>query len=387
VDSLTHIALGAAVGAAVMGRRAGARAALWGAAMGTLPDLDTLIAYGDPVRDFTFHRAASHALFWLTLAAVPLAALVHRLTGAAKGHFQGWLLATWLALVTHPLLDAFTVYGTQLLLPFSDMPVGTGSVFIIDPLYTLPLLAGLVAALALSRRRPGQAQGFNVAGLALSTAYLGWSVAAQAHVTGVVHRTVAATPLATGRTLVTPTPFNTLLWRVVVMDETGYHEGFYSLLDGGRPVDLVRHGSEPALLDGLRDDWVVRRLAWFSKGFYAVRLAPAGVTVATAPMSTVRQLFGQVPTAAAAGDDADERPRVVMSDLRMGQTPWFVFAFVVGAQDGDGTAAIVPLQLPSQRPPAAALGWLFRRILDPAAGPPPGPPAAQTPTIAGREAA
>ncbi|MCU0977422.1 MAG: metal-dependent hydrolase [Steroidobacteraceae bacterium] len=387
MDSLTQLALGAAVGTAVMGRRAGARAALWGAAMGTLPDLDTLIAYGDPVRDFTFHRAESHALFWLTLAAIPLAALVHRLTGAVKGHFQGWLLATWLALITHPLLDAFTVYGTQLLLPFSDMPLGVGSIFIIDPLYTLPLLAGLVAAIALSRRRPALAQGLNVAGLALSTAYLGWSAMAQAHVTGVVHRTVAATPLATGRVLVTPTPFNTVLWRVVVMDETGYHEGFYSLLDGGRPIDLVRHSSEPALLDGLREDWAVRRLAWFSKGFYAVSLEPAEVIVATEPMSTVRQLFGQVPTAAAAGDDADERPRVVMSDLRMGQTPWFVFTFVVGAQEAGGAAPVEPLQLPSQRPPAEALGWLFRRILDPAAGPLPGQPATQAPTIAGREAA
>lgn len=385
MDSLTQMALGAAVGTAVMGRRAGARAALWGAACGTLPDLDVLVAYGDPVRDFTYHRATSHALFWLSLAAVPLAALVHRLTGAVPGQFRGWLLATWLALVTHALLDAFTVYGTQLLLPFSDMPVGLGSIFIIDPLYTLPLLAGLAAALALSRRRPGLATGLNAAGLALSTAYLAWSAMAQAHVTGVVHRTVTATPLAAGRVLVTPTPFNTLLWRVVVMEETGYHEGYYSLLDGERPVDFTRHASKPALLDGLREDWAVRRLAWFSKGFYSVHLAPAEVAVATEPMSTLRQLFGQVPTAsAAAGAAADDRPRVVMSDLRMGQTPWFVFTFVVGARETGGAAApVAPQQLPSQRPPREALGWLIRRILDPVAGPPPG----QAPAIARREAA
>mgnify|MGYP005848840621 CR=1 FL=1 len=374
MDSLTQIALGAAVGTAVMGRRAGARAALWGAVCGTLPDLDTLIAYGDPVRDFTFHRAESHALFWLTLAALPLAALVHRLTGAVAGHFRGWLLATWLALVTHPLLDAFTVYGTQLLLPFSDMPVGVGSIFIIDPLYTLPLLVGVIAALALARRRPALAQGLNAAGLAASTVYLAWSAMAQAHVTGVVHRTIAATSLAPGRVLVTPTPFNTLLWRVVVMDEAGYHEGFHSLLDGDRPVELTRHASQPELLGGLQDDWAVRRLAWFSKGFYAVHAAPAEVAAATEPMSTVRQLFGQVPTAAAAGADDDRRPRVVMSDLRMGQTPWFVFSFVVGAQEAGGARPVPPLQLPSERPPAEALDWLIRRILDPAAGPPPGAP-------------
>ena len=52
----------------------------------------------------------------------------------------------WLCLVTHPLLDAFTVYGTQILLPFSDYPVGWSTLFIIDPLYTLPLVVGVVAA-------------------------------------------------------------------------------------------------------------------------------------------------------------------------------------------------------------------------------------------------
>ena len=93
------------------------------------------------------------------------------------------------------LLDAFTVYGTQLLLPFSDYPVGVGSVFIIDPLYTLPLLVGVIGALLLRARAPDRAARWNAAGLALGTLYLGWSVAAQSHVEGVVHRTIAATPL------------------------------------------------------------------------------------------------------------------------------------------------------------------------------------------------
>jgi inner membrane protein len=370
MDSLTQMALGAAVGTAVMGRRAGARAALWGAACGTLPDLDTFVAYGDPVRDFTFHRAESHALFWLTLASPPLALLIHRLHGAVTGHFAGWLALVWAVLVTHALLDAFTVYGTQLLLPFSDYPVGIGSIFIIDPLYTLPLLLGLAAALALRGRDPARAQRLNAAGLALSTTYLAWSVAAQTHVEGVVHRELAATPLATGRVLVTPTPFNTLLWRIVVMDEAGYHEGLYSLLDGPRGPRLTRHASQPALLEGLRDDWNVRRLAWFSKGFYGVSAAPATIAAATAPMGTVRQLFGPVATAAAAEDASDTRTRVVMVDLRMGQTPWFVFSFVVGAHDGQRAEPVPARQLPTSRPPLDSLGWLWRRILDPELSPP-----------------
>jgi inner membrane protein len=365
MDSLTQIVLGAAVGTAVLGRKVGARAALWGAAVATLPDLDVLFSYGDPVRDFTFHRAESHSLFWLTAVSPLLGWILATLNRRAKANFRDWWLLTWLALITHALLDAFTVYGTQLLLPFSDYPVGVGSVFIIDPLYTVPLLVGVIAALWLRTRDPDRALRWNAAGLALSTLYLGWTVAAQSHVEGVVHRTLAATPLAHARALVTPTPFNSLLWRVVVMDDGGYHEGYYSLLDDPPRVDLRRHASDTALLEPVRAEWSVQRLAWFSKGFYRVSEAPAGTRLAAGSASTVGQLLGVVDTAEAA--EALPGPAgmpVVMTDLRMGQTPWFVFSFVV-AEHEDGRVASVPTQqVPSERPPASALPRLWRRIWD-----------------------
>ena len=48
MDSLSQIALGAAVGVAVMGRRTAVwKAAAWGAVAGTLPDLDVIIDHGD----------------------------------------------------------------------------------------------------------------------------------------------------------------------------------------------------------------------------------------------------------------------------------------------------------------------------------------------------
>jgi len=375
VDSLTQAALGAAVGTAVLGRRAGPKAAIWGAVCGTLPDLDVLWTHGDPVKDFTFHRAESHALFYLTLASPLLGWLLARLHRdvAALGR---WILLVWLALVTHPLLDAFTIYGTQLLLPFSDYPVGLGSVFIIDPLYTVPLLAGTGVALAWRRNRPDSAARANAAGLLLSTLYLGWTLAAQSHVEGTVHRALAATPIEAGKVLVTPLPFNTLLWRVVVMDDAGYHEGFVSLFDQGGRVELVRHASRTDLLAPLGEEWNVRRLAWFSKGFYGVRAEPAAVATVVGSAGTVAQLLGAVPVAAAASTTPGESgERVVMSDLRMGQTPFFAFGFVVGAVDAGDVVPLESLQVPTRRPPADALGWMWRRIWREDAGPPPGMPA------------
>ena len=74
MDSVSQLALGAAVGVAVMGRRTAVwKAALWGAVAGTLPDLDVFFDYGDAIRNMTQHRSHSHALFWLTLGAPVLA--------------------------------------------------------------------------------------------------------------------------------------------------------------------------------------------------------------------------------------------------------------------------------------------------------------------------
>jgi inner membrane protein len=362
MDSLTHIVVGAAVGTAVLGRRIGPRAAFWGAVCSTLPDLDVLVPYGDPVRDFTYHRAASHSLFWLTLAAPVIAWLVARIERRADTAFLGWFALVWLALLSHPLLDAFTVYGTQLLLPFSDYPVALGSIFIIDPLYTLPVAIGTAAALLLSRRDPMRASRWNAAGLAASTLYLGWTVAAQAHVEGVVNRALASSPSSHGRVLVTPTPFNSLLWRVVVMDEDGYHEGYHSLLADTAPLALEHHGSERRLLDSLQDDWNVRRLAWFTKGFYAVSEAAPGLRVAKGSASTLGQLLGFVDTAEAGGlPGSDERHAVVMTDLRMGETPWFVFSFVVAERDGERVTPVPVLQLPMAKLPPDAAERLWRR--------------------------
>jgi len=364
MDSLTHIVLGAAVGTAVLGRKAGPRAALWGAVCATLPDLDVLIPHGNPVRDFTLHRAESHSLFWLTVASPAIAWLIASIERRGRAAFRDWLPLVWLALVTHPLLDAFTVYGTQLLLPFSDYPVGLGSIFIIDPLFTVPLIVGLVAALRLRRHDPGRGARWNAAGLVASTAYLGWTVAAQAHVESVADRTLATLPLAEGRVLVTPAPLNSLLWRVVVMENRGYQEGHYSLLAGDGVVHLERHASDPQLLDGMRDDWIVRRLAWFTKGFYSVREAATDQRLAEGSASTVGQLLGIVQTASAAGAAQSDRGRpVVISDLRMGETPWLVFSFVVAEKRGATVTAAPPRQVPMERVPPDAVGRLWQRLV------------------------
>ena len=337
MDSLTQFALGSAVGVAVMGRRTRLwKAALWGGICGTLPDLDAFIDHGDPVRNVTYHRAESHALFYLTLTAPLIAWVAARLHGELD-RYRRWWLAVWLALITHPLLDVMTVYGTQLALPFTDRPFGVGSIFIIDPLYTLPLLVGLAGAVAL---RGDRGRRWNLAGLVLANAYLAWSFVAQQYVYGVVHESLAAQGIRAERVLATPTAFNTVLWRVVAIEGEHYYEGFYSLLDTDRQVDLDRFPRNLALYERLRDDWHVARVAWFSRGFFA--------------------MTGR-------GD------QVLISDLRMGQEPYYTFTFAVAKCLEGRLVPRLPVLLPRNLDVEPILRWMARRLRGERMAPPRGP--------------
>lgn len=324
MDSLSQLALGAAVGMAVMGRRTAAwKAALWGGVAGTLPDLDVFIDHGDAIRNMVLHRAETHAPFWLTLFSLPFAAGVARLHGEGA-QWRRWWLALWLALVTHPLLDAMTVYGTQLLLPFSDRPLGVGSVAIIDPLYTLPLLVG--AGWALASRGSAAGLRANAIGLLLSTVYLGWGVLAQQQVERMARESLAAQGIAGEHVLVMPTIFNSLLWRVLVIDGGRYHEGFHSLLDRTPQMHFDSFDGGRALADGVRENEGAQRIAAFSGGFYKLWT---------------------------------DGGRLLIADLRMGQEPSYIFSFALADAQG-------PLQPPQQvggRPDLQrALPWLWQRM-------------------------
>ena len=173
MDSITQAVLGGTVAYVVLGKRLGRRAALYGAALGTLPDLDVLIDFGGPIENMTYHRGFSHAFVVQALAAPVLAWLAVRPKSVSDPFFLRWCLAIYLCFVTHTLADFFTVYGTQVLWPFTDYPFAHSLLFIIDPIYTLPLLVGFFGAL-LVKSIP-RALALNAWMLSLSTLYLIWS--------------------------------------------------------------------------------------------------------------------------------------------------------------------------------------------------------------------
>ena len=330
MDTVTQIALGAAVGEAVMGRQVGRRALLWGGVCGLFPDLDILIPFGDAVKTFTYHRGASHSLFVLTLLTPLFVRLILRLAPDTTDHRRKWYVLVFLALTTHVLLDCFTVYGTQIFWPLSTPPAMWSTIFIIDPLYSLPLFGGVLAVLTMTRStRRGHV--LCTFGLVLSTAYLIWSAGIKMHVDNRAAASLHRQDIAYRQLLTVPAPFNTVLWRILVMDDRGYYEGFYSLLDPAGDIRFEHHSSETPLLEGIANHWPVMRLKWFTGGFYAVR-----------------QLSGDI----------------VMTDLRMGMEPGYVFRFKVGEIGNPHSRPAKSRRLPSDLDPAQ-LKWVWQRIWNP----------------------
>ena len=330
MDPVSQAALGAAVGMAVMGRQRPVwQAALAGAVIGTLPDLDVFIDKGDAINDMVLHRAETHAFFWQFLASFPIAYLLALMTRSTE-LFMRWWLMTALGLFTHSMLDGLTIYGTRLALPFSDQPFGLGSLFIIDPLYTLPLLLGLlITAIVRTENRLR----CNSWGLALSTLYAGWAVGVQAHVTEQVMATPEAAGLVASKVLVTPTPFNTLLWRIVLRHEDSYQEGFYSVLDPltalGRPIRFTRHDRGAEFDAATQGFTKANQIRAFSKGFYAL---------------------------------SNDGRYISITDLRMGQHPFYAFSFRF-AEHTSPLRKIEPQRIVRRIPLDPGLEWLRQRAL------------------------
>ncbi|MDH3535496.1 MAG: metal-dependent hydrolase [Gammaproteobacteria bacterium] len=329
MDSLTQLALGAAVGEATLGRKIGNRAIIWGAIAGTLPDLDVFVPLGDAVRDFTYHRSASHSLFVLALLTPLMAFLVTRIHPDTRQHFKRWMLAIYLVFATHVLLDSLTAYGTQIFWPFVTTPVSLSSVFIIDPLYTLPLLVGVVAALVMTRQTD-RGHLVNRFGLVASTLYLGWTLVAKEIVERNFEDALRDQGIAYEKLFTTPAPFNSVLWRTVVRDHGGYYEAYYSLLDDNNDIRFRYFPSEDRLLDAIAGHWPVQRLQWFSRGFYSV---------------------------------SERRGDIVISDLRMGLEPSYVFQFKVGEISNPHPQPVTPEQLQADRD-LGVLRLVWERIWD-----------------------
>ncbi|SKB40649.1 metal-dependent hydrolase [Maribacter arcticus] len=268
MDSLTQIVLGAAVGEVVLGRKVGNRAMLYGAIAGTIPDLDVLTRFFmDTVTATEWHRGFSHSIFFSILFAPVFGWLVWRLNSKEDASWKDWSWLMFWGLFTHPILDAFTTWGTQLFWPLKTR-LAFQSVFVIDPLYTVPFIIFLILALfqnrtALERKR------YVKLGLIISSSYLLLTLVLKGIAFGKFEKALEVQGIAYNQMNTRPAPFNTILWMANIETEDAYLMGNYSFFDS-KPIVFTAYPKNHELLGSLKSKDKIKRLIQITEGWYTI---------------------------------------------------------------------------------------------------------------------
>ena len=186
--------------------------------------------------------------------------------------YRTWFALFFWSIFTHPILDCFTSWGTQVFQPFSDLRVQWCTVSVVDPICTIPFLIMLIVASRISTSNPARAW-WNWAGLVWFCGYL--LVYNLWHKT-VVNRTFEATLAAKNieyqRYYTNPTLFNNIVWSCLAESDTAYYFGLYGFNDCRRevgPISVIPKNHQ--LLDRVPPDSRAGYfLRWFSDGYYNV---------------------------------------------------------------------------------------------------------------------
>ena len=331
MDSITQITLGAAVAEVVAGKKIGNRAILWGAVAGTIPDLDIVSNFFmDDIGSLAFHRGISHSFVFAIVGAVVFGWLVDRLykfkfhkylasfgwaglfslifLGINADLFAGnfnipktglsflvllfglyylyrryfvkdivlpdadywlWVKLFFWAIVTHPILDCFTMYGTQLFQPFSDMRVSFDNISVADPLYTVPFLT-CVILMSFCARSSSKRRIINWIGIVISSLYMIFTIYNKQRINYIFESTLQQANVKYKKYVTGPTILNNVLWHGAAETDTSIVYGLYSFFDKDKEFDLVYMPKKDYLLQAQPDDRAINTLKWFSDGMYTV---------------------------------------------------------------------------------------------------------------------
>lgn len=270
MDSLTQIVLGASVGEAVLGKKVGNKAILWGAIAGTLPDLDVLLRYfTDEISSTQMHRGFSHSIVFAVLIAPLLGWIAKKIHFKLKDvSFKDWTKLFFLTTVTHPLLDAHTTWGTQFFWPF-NYRLAYQNIFVVDPLYTLPFLMFLIIVMTLKKDNPKRSK-FNTVGLSVSSTYLlltlifKW-ISFQEFKEGLENQKIEYVEIDTK-----PSPLNSILWSSLIETDKGYRTAYYSLFDKQEITYSKEFLKNHHLLEPYLEQKVIKQLIDISAGWYRI---------------------------------------------------------------------------------------------------------------------
>lgn len=329
MDSLTQIVLGIATAELGAGKKLQNKTFLYGAALGTIPDLDILVGkFLSDVGGVAIHRGLSHSLLFFVFLAPVLGWVISK-TEKDKINFKSASLLAFWCLVTHVLLDVFTSWGTQILWPL-DYRFALKTIFVIDPLYTIPLLISLIFVWKnkdnIIRKK------YLIRGLVISSSYLLLTCAIKLFAVHKFEKALQNQKLTYQELIVKPTAFNCILWNANVATSKGYYLADYSLFDS-QPIQFTFYSKNLKSEEKLINSYDFQQLKKISEGWYLI---------------------------------SEQNNRLYFNDLRFGllndnpENPQFAFSYEFKANsNGNLTAQEVPK---AKRDGKALLQKIFTRL-------------------------
>lgn len=287
MDTLTHIALGACIGEIQAGKKLGKKAMLLGAIANNIPDIDVIsYLWLDETGGLLAHRGFTHSILFCFFFSLFTAFTFKRFELGKILSLTQWWLFFGTQFFSHIVVDALTVYGTGWFEPFHTIRISFNTFFIIDPIFSIPLLISFIALWLLKKgniRRKAWAK----VGITISSLYLVWSIGVKIYVNKQIEKNIALQAISVSNYMATPTPFNNLLWYIILKNKENYYITYYSILEGNTLFIFDTIPQNNFLLSNQRETPEVKNLIRFSKGYY--NLSKQDSTIVFSDMR-----FGQV---------------------------------------------------------------------------------------------
>jgi inner membrane protein len=270
MDTFTHIALGACVGEALLGKKLGKKALFIGAFANSIPDFDFLATFWTSTDEYLLaHRGFTHSILFSILMPVLLALPFQRWFRNYDVPARRWMLFFAIQFFLHILIDACNSYGTAWFEPFSHERIAFNILFVADPFFTIWLLIAFVVLLIVKRNHARRLFWAKF-GLAFSFLYVVHCVFNKVRVDADVRQILKHQQIDYSDYFSMPTPLNNWLWYVVAVHDNGYTIGYRSVFDRQKKMEFYFYPRNDSLLTPLLHHAEVQRLLRFSKGFYTV---------------------------------------------------------------------------------------------------------------------
>lgn len=207
---------------------------------------------------------------WIVLIRMLINKYIYSEQNTIAISYKNWYWFFFWTIFTHPILDCFTAYGTQIFAPFSDKRVAFNNISVADPIYTLPFLVFLILA-SVYYRSDVKRKYFNYAGIAISSLYMIFTVFNKLSIDKVMEHTIESKQIKAIRYTTNPSILNNILWSGTIEADSVFYQGQYSMFDNEPEFKLTPIPKNHGLLSNAKaDDRTLRIIKWFANDYYAV---------------------------------------------------------------------------------------------------------------------